>query len=139
MTPGQDRILKVTVRGHEFGFRRPSRADLDDIARRIAAKLTPASGYAVESDLIAGGIGDAVEWEARFEVCLLPRRKRDGSEIALGESAPTHWLEDGVVSFANVMPEEFWEVAEAIGRVLAPPVPTAPASSTSSAGAPTNG
>lgn len=139
MTPGQDRILLVTVRGHEFGYRRPSRADLDDIARRLAAKLTPASGYAVESDLIAGGMGDAAEWEARFEICLVPRRKRDGSEIHLGERAPAHWLEGGAVSFANVMPDEFWEVATAFEKALAPPVPTSPASSSSSAGAPTNG
>lgn len=109
-TPGVDRVVLFTVRGHEFGFRRPSRADLSDVARRFALKIAPVTQSDIESRTIELLEGPALEWEARLEIGLAPRHARDGKSINLGERAPGHWLDNGAVSFANVDPEEFNEV-----------------------------
>lgn len=117
--PGQDRVVRVSVRGHEFGYRRPSRADLSDVTRRYALKVTGATGLNVETDVIQAMDGKPLQDEARLEIGLVSRRTRDGKTLALGETAPTHWLVDGVVSFDNVDPEEFDEVVAAIDAALA--------------------
>lgn len=140
MTPGQDRVLRVSVRGYVFGYRRPSRADLSDIARRYALKVAPVTGLPVEADTIAQMAGDALHREAELEVLLVPRRRRNNESMPLGETAPAHWLDGEAISFDHVDPDEFDEVVEAIRKALAeaknaPP----PGSSSSSAGGQTSG
>lgn len=111
-TPGVDRVIVFEAAGHQFGLRRPSRADAREIAARWAAKL--AAGGA--PDLLAALDGDGLLWEARFEVLLVPRRVQ-GTPQPLGEHAPVHWLVDGEdgprVSFERVDAEEFAAVCAA--------------------------
>lgn len=119
VTPGVDRVVLFSVKGCQFGFRRPSQADRGEVARRVALKVAPVTGLSIEADIIAANgdtaIGSMWEWEARLEVGLVPRKDRDGKLRSLGEIAPTHWLDGDIVSFANVDPEEF----EAVCRFLA--------------------
>jgi len=124
-TPGVDRVVRFALNGSEFGCRRPSRGDLAEIHRRFAMKLT-LTGVAGESDILNAYDGGALLWEARFEVCLLPRLK-NGQALNLGERAPTHWTEQighngaglrTVISFADVDPDEFDDACEACEAVF---------------------
>jgi hypothetical protein len=134
-TPGVQRVIHFTVRGGSFGFRRPSRADEAEIARRTSAALINDTHNRLD--------GFNVQADAQLEVCLRPRVTRMGEEINLGETAPAHWLEpitDGLgkvigqrVSFANVMIDEYNEVVKVVMEALAVPNDSAPGSSTSAA------
>jgi len=104
-TPGVDRVVTFTINGHSFGFRRPSRADEGDAQKRYVMKVA-------ESEMLAGLGGTNFFWESRLEVGLVPRRNRASQEINLGEKAPSHWFDDGVLSFDQVDPEEFKAVVE---------------------------
>ncbi|MEO8753200.1 MAG: hypothetical protein ABI624_11050 [Casimicrobiaceae bacterium] len=132
ITRGADRTLQFSVRGSEFRARRPSRADQAEIYRRFVRKICSAAPAA---DVVAQDIaravlnnldGGALLSEARLEVLLTPR---DGA--ALGERAPSHWLRQvkgldettvvaTLVTFDEVDPEEFDEVARWVDAALAP-------------------
>ncbi|GEM_PF-6300099 len=125
--PGADRVVTRDVAGHQMSLRRPSRADEAEIWRRLVGKLT-VRGIPGENDLLNSWDGYNLQWEARFEVLLIPRMGRRGDTIRLGEQAPVHWLEsleDGngktlgqIVSFESVTPEEFAEAQEAFKDVF---------------------
>jgi len=122
--PGRDRVIKLQIGGHEFGFRRPSRADVAEAFRRVAIKLQVPSGAGqrmVESDLLDRLDGYDRQWEARLEIGLRPRR--NDPQLSLGETAPAHWLvEMGTagtfVSFDNVDPDEFAAVVAYLDAAL---------------------
>lgn len=148
-TPGVDRVVLRTVCGHQFGLRRPSRADIAEIWRRYAQRV--ASPLLNESDILASYDGADILWEARFQVLLLPRLSRRREEISFGETAPAHWVDTvrdekgGVVGreivFDNVPPDEFAAACAAMADIFEDRGKngSAPASSTGSAGGQTSG
>ena len=107
VTPGQGRVIVFQVNGFEFGYRRPSRADIADTRRKQALKMAPATGLPVEAQTIDILDGDNLRNEASLEIGLVPRKLSDGTILDQGERAPAHWLEAGKVSFVKVDPEEF--------------------------------
>lgn len=129
-TPGRDRVVFVQVGGHQFGYRKPTRADVAEAHRKLTAKLTATAVLpgAPEADILNNMNGKSFQWEARLEIGLLPRR-RGNEVINLGESAPEHWLwierdADGKelrrqVSFDEVDPAEFDAVVAALEQALA--------------------
>jgi len=137
VTPGVGRIIQVTVNGMLFGFRRPSVADEADITRRFASKLV-VSGLASETDVTNQYYGNNLMWQARMEICLVPRKNRRLEPVALGEMAPAHWMDAGEIDLSNVMPDEFNEVCEALDPLVYPKKKkvSPPANSTESAPAP---
>jgi hypothetical protein len=147
-TPGVDRVVLRTINGQPFGLRRPSRADEGEIWRRFARKVARTGG-ATESDVLNVYDGNALLWEARLEVLLLPRLGRRGDEINLGETAPTGWIEmlhspEGatigrIISFDAVMPDEFAAVTREFAEVFAPKKDPGSGRSTEPAASPTQG
>lgn len=118
--PGEGRVVVATVCGHVFGLRKPSRGDMAEINRRLAEKL---AGFGNESEILNSLDGQSRQWEARFEVLLVPQRSASGEVLALGERAPAHWLEKGprgedMISFRNVSLEEFEAACEAFAEVF---------------------
>jgi hypothetical protein len=132
-TPGIDRTVQFFVRGNEFRFRLPTRADNAEILRRYTAKLMRAcpplgdlAAQEVAKETLGSLDGGGLLSEARLEVLLLPR----AGAAALGEHAPAHWLRevkdpDGTtviarsVAFDDVDPDEFDEVARFVDDQLA--------------------
>lgn len=111
-TPGRDRIVSFTVRGHEFAFRRPSRADKAAIHRRNVVKLG-VTGIPSDSELLMAYDGSGLTWESRLEVGLAPRPDKN-----LGERAPSHWLKDGRIDFDEVNEDEFNEVCQYLSETV---------------------
>ena len=120
-TPGAQRIITFTINGGTFAFRRPSRADEAEVARRTAV--------AIVNDTHDRLDGLKIQFDSQLEVGLRPRVTRTGEELNLGETAPAHWLEPIVdfdkkvigqrISFANVMLSEYNEVVEYLTKALA--------------------
>lgn len=120
-----ERVVRRIIRGHEFGFRRPTRGDEAEINRRFAAKLV-VTGLQIETDMLNAIDGDSLLWEARLQVCLKTRQL--GQKVLdFGETAPAHWLNDGVISFDRVDADEFTEVVREFRPIFAPKAPVAPA------------
>ena len=127
--PGQNPVVSVEVNGHQFVFRRPTRADVREAYRSFTRKLLvtglPGSN---ESDVLNTLDGQRLLWEAKLEIGLMDRRR--GTEtVAHGEIAPEHWLwverSDGKeiarrINFDMVTPEEFDAVTKAIEAELLP-------------------
>lgn len=115
---GTQRVVTVTVNGHRFTYRRPSRFELAEIRRRYVGKVTQ-WGRARETETnTLNNLDPDLEWDARFEIGLLPGEE-DGKVIDRGETAPPHWfgkLPDGTacVSFVKVDPAEFVAVRDAV-------------------------
>lgn len=112
VTPGVDRVVHFSVRGYQFGFRRPSRRDQAAVTRMFAARLAGVTGLPLEAELHNAYGGTNLLWDCRLEVGLVPQRTRTGEQLNLGETAPSHWLEatpegETVVSFTHVTPEEY--------------------------------
>jgi len=113
--PGENRVVRFAVHGHEFGFRRPSRADVREIHRRFSAKLIGRFGLDAETKVLNGLDGEQLMSEARCEVCLRPALSQSGTPIDRGEKAPAHWLTEdtgpdgkpvSIVAFDQVEDEE---------------------------------
>lgn len=128
MIPGSNRVITVTVNGSTFGYRRPSRADDAEVKRRLAIKLSMA-GLMNASNILDQMDGGGLEWEARFEIGLLPPMRDGREQESRGETAPAHWIKvtrtdekgnplERMVSFDEVPPEEFAEVASTIKKIL---------------------
>jgi hypothetical protein len=136
---GPDRTLQFSVRSSEFRLRRPSRADVAEIYRRFARKVVSAAPATADAEVhdiarvvLSSLDGGALLSEARLEVLLTPRESAN-----LGERAPAHWLRQikaaddvtvvaTVVSFEEVDPQEFDEVARFVDTALAPAPPEKP-------------
>lgn len=115
-TPGRDRVITFTINGHEFGFRRPSRADSSEISRRFIYKLSLA-GDTQSADMLNAYDGAGLLWESRLEVCLA-NRMVNSKVIDSGEKAPAHWKFDGEISFHDVEDSEFRSVTEYISSAV---------------------
>ncbi|MEO8602988.1 MAG: hypothetical protein ABI629_10455 [bacterium] len=135
-TPGANRVIQL-VREGTFCFRRPSRADEAEIWRRFSRKVG-AGGGLLESDLLNSYDGGALLAEAQLEVLLTPRP----GGTPLGEQAPPHWYREvtvgpnqtqRVLTFDDVLPEEFDEVARFLKEAIAPKKKPPTANSTASA------
>lgn len=145
-TPGRDRVLRFTIRGHEFGFRRPSRADRAAAALLESQRRTFASG---DPNRLLAEIDPWLRWECILEVGFLPRRNVNNQVVQLGERLPPHWLEwmtigenqVPVFSLAQVDPEEFEAVVAYVSDALEAQKKkaSAPEDSTASAPASTSG
>lgn len=143
-TPGVDRVIRFTIGAAEFGFRRPSRADMTDAYRRFVAKLASSGA----PDMFNHLAGDDLLWEARLEIGLVPRM-RGGQVLDLGERAPSHWLVPvldaagkpigHLVEFGNVDPDEFRAVVGYLAEALKKKADAPPPSSSDSAPAAPNG
>lgn len=133
-TPGADRVFSLTVNGHSFVGRRPSRADRAEINRLYVQKLLRAAPPAADpitvqsaQSMIAAYDGGGLLAEAQIEV-LFRVRKNGGTVSDLGECVPPHWLRTlkndagdaiGVmISFENVPEDEFSEVARQLDVLL---------------------
>lgn len=105
-TPGRDRIVSFTIRGQEFAYRRPSRADRAAMHRRNVVKLG-VTGIPADTELMQAYDGAGLTWESRLEVGLVPRPDKN-----MGERAPSSWLKDGQINFDEVDEDEFNEVCQ---------------------------
>jgi len=145
-TPGNG-VFHFQVNGKSFTYRWPTQADIDRISRIQAANMTVNAGFTegearIASETLGLLNGNGIEWEARLQVGLLPRQRRDGSVLSLGEGAPESWKQTRKfagqdvteISFDDVDPDEFNEVCQVIREAdeerrkkkAGPPVPSTP-------------
>lgn len=123
VTPGQGRLIVFQVGANEFGFRRPSRADELEAARRAAYKVSnvafavTAAAKIAEAELVRQFDPGSAKWDAILEVGLRPRKDPDGKPISIGERCPDHWKDGDSLNFDNVDPDEYADVIEKIDEL----------------------